>query len=137
MSEFKMLVGGRLVDGDAIIEVINPATEEVVATCPRASEGQLNEAVAAAKMAFPEWAATPIEERRAAILRLADALHVRAGEFARLLTQEQGKPLTEATAEIAYSEAFIRSLAGLDLPVRVIEDSESRRVEVHRKPLGV
>jgi len=137
MSEFRMLIGGRLVEGATTMDVVNPATEEVIAACPRASEEQLNEAVAAAKEAFPSWAATPIEERRAAILRLADALHARGDEFSRLLTQEQGKPLAEATAEIAYTEAFIRYLASLDLPMKVIEDNDSRRVEMHRKPLGV
>lgn len=137
MSEFRMLIGGRLVGGSATIDVVNPATEEVIAACPRASEEQLNDAVAAANAAFPAWAAMPIEERRSAILRLADALHARGDEFSRLLTQEQGKPLAEATAEIAYTEAFIRYSAGLDLPMRVIEDNETRRVELHRKPLGV
>ncbi|RZI37763.1 aldehyde dehydrogenase family protein, partial [Herbaspirillum sp. HC18] len=58
-------------------------------------------------------------------------------DFARLLTQEQGKPLTEATAEIVYTCAFVRYLASLDLPVKVIEDSETRRIEQHRRPLGV
>ena len=48
MSEFKLLIGGKLVDGAKSSPVLNPATEESVADCPRGSEGQLNEAVAAA-----------------------------------------------------------------------------------------
>jgi acyl-CoA reductase-like NAD-dependent aldehyde dehydrogenase len=137
MSGYKLLIDGRLVDGDSAMEVVNPATEEVLAVCPRASARQLDQAVAAAKAAFPGWAATPIEVRRALILKLADAMEPLTGELARLLTQEQGKPLAEATAEIAYSVAFIRYLAGLDLPMRLIEETAGRRVEMHRKPLGV
>ncbi|MDA5195048.1 aldehyde dehydrogenase family protein [Govanella unica] len=137
MHDFKLLIDGKLVAGDLIMDVVNPATEEVLAKCPRASEAQLNKAVAAANAAFPGWAAKSIEERRAALLKLADALHGRAGEFARLLTQEQGKPIAEATAEIAYSEAFIRAFAMQELPHKVIEDTETRRVEAHRRPLGV
>ncbi|PWC37690.1 aldehyde dehydrogenase family protein [Azospirillum sp. TSO35-2] len=137
MSDYKLLIGGRLVAGDTTMPVVNPATEAVIAACPRGSEAQMDEAVAAAKAAFPGWAALPIAERRAAILRLADALNRRADAFARLLTREQGKPLSESTAELAYTEAFLRSLAALDLPVRVVEDSERRRVELHRRPLGV
>lgn len=137
MSDYKLLIGGRLVDGASTMEVINPATEEVLATCPRGSEAQLDEAVAAAKAAFPAWAAKPIEDRRALILKLADAIETEADAFARLLTQEQGKPLPEASAEIAYTQAFLRQLATHDLPVKILEDSDTRRVEQRRRPLGV
>lgn len=137
MTDYKLLIGGALVDGDMVMEVINPATEEVLARCPRASATQLDAAVAAAKAAFPAWARRPIDERRAMLLLLADALAARAEAFARLLTQEQGKPLAESGAEIAYTEAFIRHLATVDLPMRVIEDGDARRVEAHRRPLGV
>lgn len=136
MSDFKLLIGGRLVAGDLSMPVMNPSTDTVLATAPRASEAQLDAAVAAAKDAFPAWSALPLADRRAAILRLADALNQHAAEFARLLTQEQGKPLAESTAEIAYTEAFLRQSAALDLPVRVVEDSDRRRVELHRRPLG-
>ena len=137
MDTYKLLINGALVDGDSTMEVINPATEEVLALCPRASAAQANAAVEAADAAFPNWAATPIAERRSKILKLADLLAQEAGTLARLLTQEQGKPLPESTAEIAYTEAFVRHLATYDLPIQVLEDGPTRRVEVHRKPVGV
>jgi len=137
MTDYKLLIGGALVDGDMVMDVINPATEEVLARCPRASAGQLDAAVTAAKAAFPAWARRPIDERRALLLQLADALAAQAEAFARLLTQEQGKPLAESSAEIAYTEAFIRHLATIDLPMRVLENGDARRVEQHRRPLGV
>jgi len=137
MSDYRLLIGGELVDGDMTMEVFNPATEDVLAVCPRASEAQLDAAVAAAKTAFPAWSRRPIAERRAMLGQLADALSARADEFARLLTQEQGKPLGESTAEIAYTEAFIRHLSTLNLSTRVLEDGDSRRVELRRRPLGV
>ena len=52
MSTFKLLINGRLEDGDARMDVINPATEEVLAVAPRASKAQLEKAVAAAKAAL-------------------------------------------------------------------------------------
>ena len=137
MSDYKLLIGGALVDGDSTMEVINPATEEVLAVCPRGSERQLNEAVAAAKAAFKGWAKTPMADRRALVMKLADAIDARTDELARLLTQEQGKPLSESTAEISYTGAFLRYLASLDLESRLLEDNETRRVELRRKPLGV
>ncbi|WJS86653.1 aldehyde dehydrogenase family protein [Paracoccus sp. TOH] len=137
MTEYRLLIDGKLVAGDMTMAVVNPANEQVLAEAPRASRAQLDAAVAAARTAFPGWAARPIEERRALILQIAEALDARAEEFARLLTQEQGKPLPEAQAEILYTCAFIRHLAGYDLPVKVIEDNDSRLVRQFRKPLGV
>ena len=137
MAEYKLLIDGRLVDGAAVMDVLNPATEEVLARCPRGSAEQLDEAIAAAQAAFPAWMRTSIAERRALILKFADSIEFHAENLARLLTQEQGKPLGEASAEIAYSVAFIRQLASYDLPVQLLEDNDARRVELHRRPLGV
>lgn len=137
MESFSLLINGRMVAGAQTMPVINPATEEVLANCPRASHDQLNEAVAAAKAAFPAWAATPIGERRKVIVAIAETIEKNSGELARILTQEQGKPLADATGEVMGMAGFFRYFASLDLPVRVIEDSDGRKVEAHRKPLGV
>lgn len=137
MSEFKLLINGELVDGAASSPVLNPATEEAVAECPRASEAQLNDAVAAASAAFPGWAATSLDERKAVVGKIADAIEANGQELARLLTQEQGKPINDATGEVFGTAAFFRYFMSLDMPVKVIDDNEGRRVEAHRKPLGV
>lgn len=137
MSSYKLLIDGKLVDGSSTLDVINPATEEVLAQCPRASQEQAEQAVQAAHKAFSAWKRVPLEERRAMILKLADAVNKNAAEIAKIMTQEQGKPLAEATAEMAYSEGFIRHLASLDLKPVVLEDSAGRLIEMQRKPLGV
>ncbi len=137
MTDFKLLIDGALVDGEAQLDVINPATEEVLVTCPRASVGQLNAAVEAANRAFATWQKQPVKARQEGIARLADALRDNADDLARLLTQEQGKPLPEARAEVGYAEAFLRYYTTLDLPVTVLQDDQDKLVELHRKPLGV
>lgn len=137
MSDYKLLINGQLVDGDATLEVINPATEEPVAVCARASKAQLDQAVAAAKAAFPAWSATPIDERRKALLAIADVIQNNLPDFARLLTQEQGKPLQDAMGEIFGTAAFFRYFASLDLSPKVIQDDATSRVEIRRRPLGV
>ncbi len=137
MSAFNLLIGGKSVPGDLDMPVINPATEEVLAQCPRASKAQLDQAVAAAKAAFPAWAATSLDERRKVIGAMADIIEANAGDLARLLTSEQGKPPQDATGEVLGMAGFFRYFTSLDLPMRVIEDSGERRVEAHRKPLGV
>lgn len=134
---FRLLIGGRLVDGASTSDVINPATEQPVAACPRADLAQLNQAVAAAKAAFPAWAATPIAERRRLILKLADELAARSDELARLLTQEQGKPLAGAQYEIGGAIGITRVLASMDIPLKVLKDDASGRIVQQRTPLGV
>ena len=137
MNDYKLLIDGELVAGDNTMPVVNPATEEVICECPRASESQLNAAVAAAKAAWPTWAATPIDQRKQVVLKIADVIEANAGELAQLLTEEQGKPLGDATGEVHGMAAFCRYFTTLDLPVETIEDSEGRKVEAHRVPLGV
>lgn len=137
MTKHKLLINGKLVDGDDSMEVLNPATEEKLADCPKASEDQLNQAVAAAKAAFPMWSETDIEERKKVILEIADVIEANAVELAQSLTEEQGKPLNDATGEVYGMAAFCRYFTSLDLPIRIIDDSEGRKVEAHRRPLGV
>jgi len=136
-TDFRLVIDGRLVEGASTFDVVNPATERVLAKCPRADLAQLNQAVAAAKAAFPAWSATPLEDRRRLVLRLADALSARADEFARLLTQEQGKPLAMAQGEIAGSVAMIQAFAAMDLQDKVLKEDETQRIVQRRAPLGV
>jgi acyl-CoA reductase-like NAD-dependent aldehyde dehydrogenase len=137
MNEFRFLIGGRLVEGDQTMAVVNPSTEEVITQAPRASAAQVEAAVAAAKAAFPAWAARPVAERRALLHKMADVIDAHAEEVGRLLTLEQGKPLMFAIGEVKNMANDVRQLSSLELPVKVLEDSPTRRVEQHRRPLGV
>ena len=137
MSKYQLLINGELVDGDATLDVLNPATEEVFATCSRGSEEQLNQAVAAAKGAFDAWSEKSIDERKQVVLAMADVLEANAEELAQILVQEQGKPLADATGEVYGTAAFFRYFTTLNLDAEVMEDSDNRKVEAHRKPLGV
>jgi acyl-CoA reductase-like NAD-dependent aldehyde dehydrogenase len=137
LGDFRLLIGGKLVPGAATFDVINPATEQVVAACPRADLAQLNQAVAAAKSAFPAWAAKTLAERRTLLNKLADAIDARAPELASLLTQEQGKPLGGAFFELMVASANIRGIAAHDLPPVVLKDTPEAKVVRVRSPLGV
>jgi hypothetical protein len=88
-NNFRLLIDGRLVEGAGTLDVINPATGRVLTTAPRADQAQLEQAVAAAKAAFPSWAATPLRVRAGLLARLADALEAEKGAFARLLTRSR------------------------------------------------
>lgn len=134
---FHLLIDGTLHPGASTFDVINPATAEPFAQCPKADSALLDTAVAAAKRAFPGWAARPPAERAALVGKLADALDARAEEFAALLTAEQGKPLDQAVKEIRGSVFVLRTFAGMTLEPRVLRDEPGNRVEERRMPLGV
>src|SRR5262245_23816489 len=137
VSEFRLLIGGKLVEGAGTLDVINPATGRVLTSAPRADRSQLEQAVAAANAAFPSWAATPLRVRGGLLIKLADALEAEQSEFARLLTQEQGKPLPQALWEVTVSVAVLRYFATLDLPLEVLKEDAAQRVVQQYRPLGV
>lgn len=137
MSDFRLLIGGKLVAGAAKLNVINPATEEVFAVAPRADRAQLDQAVAAAKATFPAWSAMPIRQRGALIVKLADAMESRRDEFIRLLTEEQGKPLRESAWEVSRAIDHMRHVATMDLPLKVLKEDPTQRVTQQHTPLGV
>jgi acyl-CoA reductase-like NAD-dependent aldehyde dehydrogenase len=137
MSDFRMLINGRLVRGAGTLDVINPATGRILTAAPRADRAQLDQAVAAAKAAFPSWSATTIRKRSELVVKLAEALEAEQDVFARLLTEEQGKPLPQALWEIAQSIAALRYFATLDLPPEVLKEDATQKVVRQHKPLGV
>ena len=142
MSEVKMLINGHAVGAEETFPVLNPATEEVITQCPKATTQQLDKAVAAARSALPAWSAKSLDDRRAIILQIADRLEANLGDLAVTLSAEQGKPIEGfaglgAMFELGGSLAWIRYTASLDLPIEVIQDNDEARIEVHRKPVGV
>jgi acyl-CoA reductase-like NAD-dependent aldehyde dehydrogenase len=135
--DFRLMINGRPTPGASTLDVINPATGQRLTTCARADKAQLDEAVAAAKAAFVTWSVSSLEQRRQILLKIADALAARSAEFARLLTEEQGKPLAHAAGEIGGSIAMIRAFAAMDLPVKVLRETQTERIVRHHAPLGV
>jgi acyl-CoA reductase-like NAD-dependent aldehyde dehydrogenase len=136
-SNFRMLIDGELVAGEATIDVVNPATAQSFAQAPDASEADLDRAVAAAARAFPGWRDTPIAERRAAIEAAAKLLFQNAEAIAPLFTKEQGRSLEASKMETMGMSAWFKATARRDLPVEVVHEDARTRCEVHRVPLGV
>lgn len=142
MTDFGVIINGQRVATAESFDVINPATEEMVAKCPLAEADHLEQAVKAARQAFVSWSQVSDEERKTAVQRIADLLEQNSAELAGIITREQGKPLggfsgLGAQFEVGGAVAWCRATAELELPVEVIQDDESMRVELHRKPLGV
>ncbi|KTE00752.1 aldehyde dehydrogenase [Sphingopyxis sp. H038] len=136
MNAYKMLIDGQLVAGARTIDVVNPATGQPFTAAPVADEGQLNAAVAAARHAFPAWAATSWSERRDCLLFLAQRLEEEAEDFARLLVKEQGKPLPEARFEIGATVQGMRYYASVELSAET-RSHVNGSYQIDRRPLGV
>lgn len=137
MTDYRMLIGGALVDTGVRKPVINPATGEAFTSVPLAAIAQADAAIAAARAAQAAWGALPIDRRRAVLVAIADTVAAHGDELARLLTLEQGKPLAEAQGEVAWTEGYLRHYATLELPDRVIQDDEAGFVATRHVPLGV
>jgi len=138
MSEYKLLINGELVDGAGeSIDVINPATEAPVSKLSVASEKQLGEAVAAAKAAFPKWAAMPSSQRKELLDATVQRVNDSAEEIAKLIVAEQGKTLELAKVELMLSDLFCSYFANQQAPDEVLADDDAQYAAIHRKPLGV
>ena len=134
---YRMLIDGALVEGRASIPVVDPATEREFARAPDCSDAELEAAIAAARKAFQTWRKVDIEDRRALVARMAPLIEPHVQELARLLTQEQGKPVAVAVREFDSTLRFMKGLATLDLPEMVNEDTPVRRSFTRRMPIGV
>lgn len=136
-SDYTLTIGGEGVAGAGSFDVLNPANEQVVAQAPDASREQLDQAVAAAREAFPAWAATPIAERKAKVQALAGAIFANVEPLMRLLTREQGKPHDDARNDVLGGAMWLQGASSLDLPETVNEDSDTRRSITRHVPIGV
>lgn len=136
-APYALLIDGRLVDTPSRLDVVNPATGAVFAQCPAAGAAELDAAVAAARRAFPAWRALPVADRVACIARFAAALEANQEPLARLLTQEQGKPVGQSKDEVARAATLSLGMTKLPLPGEVIQDNAERYIALRYVPLGV
>ena len=135
--DYGLLIDGERVAGDTTLDVVNPATGQLLAAAPRASAAQAERAIAAARRAFPAWSRLGFADRRVYLETLAAALGARADEFARLLTQEQGKPLDQARYEVMAAVAALGYYATQTLSPRILRETADERIIEQRYPLGV
>ena len=121
-----------------VIEVVEPATEQVMAELARAGADEVDAAVAKAKAAFPAWRAVGPAERAATMRKLADAIEARSGELATMEARNAGKPISDARGEIAMVIECFRYYAGA--PERLLGQTipvDGGVDMTFREPLGV
>ena len=135
-------IDGQWVDADsgATFPVIDPATGEAIAHVPRMGAAETRRAIEAAERAQAGWAKRLAKERARILRDLADAMIANTDDLAAIMTAEQGKPLAEAKAEVAYAASFFewfgeeaKRVYGETIPAPMPE----RRLVVLRQPIGV
>ena len=120
--------------------VVNPATQDVIAQVPDGGPAEAHAAVEAAAGALPDWARLPGRERGQLLAHAHQLMMERGDDLARLVTQENGKPLEEARKEVAFAAGYFhwfaeeaRRVYGAIVPA----PSPQHRLWVLKQPLGV
>ena len=130
-------IAGRTYDGEAH-HLPNPATGEILARVGWADVGEVDAAVASARDAEAEWAATTPRGRAAALRRVAQSVRDNVEVLAELISAESGKRLPEATGEVGFSAQYLDWFADAATHVRDEHYANAaRRFIVQRKPVGV
>jgi len=142
MIREKMLIGGNWVDaGDReVLEVVNPATEEVFAVCPKATRDDVEAAINAANEAFPSWSNLTPFKRGEYLRKASEIVRSRSRDIAEMMTMEQGKPLKEAEGEVIKGADILRYYAeeGERVYGRIIPNAEANtESRVIYQPIGV
>src|ERR1700732_103230 len=96
-------------------EVINPATGETLAQVPLTDAAEVNQAVESAAAAFPDWRRTPPEDRIQPLFKLKTLMEEHIDDFARIITQENGKTLAEAKAEMRRAIENVEVACGIPM----------------------
>jgi len=132
--------GGWIESSAHGIDVDNPATGEVIGTVPRLGRAETRQAIDAAARAFPAWRRKTGKERAQVMRRWFDLMMANQDDLARLMTTEQGKPLTESRGEVAYAASFLEWFG--EEAKRVYGDTipphqADKRIVVIKEPVGV
>jgi succinate-semialdehyde dehydrogenase/glutarate-semialdehyde dehydrogenase len=139
---WQLYINGRWVGAQhgKTFDVVNPATQDVIAQVPDGGPAEAHAAVEAAAGAFLCWSQLPGMERGRLLTKTAQLMLERCDDLARLVTQENGKPLEEARKEVAFAAGYFRWFAeearrvyGEIVPAPV----PHKRLWVLKQPLGV
>ena len=140
METKKNYLNGQFVGGGDTIEVINPATGKPLGKVFAVTREQVRQALADAQTAFEGWRSLPAKVRADYLLAVAAELNKRSDEIARIMTQENGKPLSQSKGEVAGSVDHLRWFAeecrrayGRVIPNQV----SGKRNLVIKSPVGV
>ncbi|MFN2216894.1 MAG: aldehyde dehydrogenase family protein, partial [Anaerolineales bacterium] len=122
------------------VDVIDPATDEIIARTPLCGKTEVETAARAASDAFPGWRQTPVQDRIQYLFKLRDLLKANHDEIGRIITRECGKTFAESKAEMVRAIENVEVACGMPMMMKgdVVEDIAPGIDELMlRQPLGV
>ena len=127
-------------DNGQVIQVVNPATDEIIGTVPKMGGNETKKAIKAAQTAQIAWRKKTAKERSVILRRWYELMEENKDDLALILTLEQGKPLAEAKGEIQYGASYLEWFA--EEAKRVYGDTipghaADKRISVIKQPIGV
>ena len=136
-----LFIDGQWVDAadGATAEVVNPATEEVLATIADGGRADAERAIQVAARTQQTWGRTPPRERSEILRRAYQLVMARQDDLAAIMTAEMGKPLAEARGEVAYGAEFFRWFAEEAVRIdgdHMVSPDGKTRILVSREPVG-
>ncbi|MFK2826509.1 NAD-dependent succinate-semialdehyde dehydrogenase [Bacillus sp. B190/17] len=140
MKNWKIYINGEWIETERTIEVINPATKEVIATIPDGGTEEAEKAADAAYGALKQWSKLTANDRANHLMNWYRLIDENKEEIGKIMTQEQGKPLQEAIGEVGYANSFISWYAeeGKRIYGETIPASHpNKRLFVQKEPVGV
>jgi len=142
VATVKLLLNGKFVESTTHEwqEVINPATQEVLATVPFATDAEINAAVASAKQAYKTWKNTPLAARARIMLKLQALVREHMGRIAHTLSAEQGKTLADAEGDIFRGLEVVEHACSIgSLQLGEFAENVAGGVDTYsiRQPIGV
>jgi len=142
VATVKLLINGQFVESQTTEwrDVVNPATQQVLARVPFATQDEINAAVASAKEAFKTWKKTPIGARARIFLKLQQLIRENMGELAALLTAEQGKTLPDAEGDVFRGLEVVEHASAIgNLQLGELANNVASGVDTYTllQPLGV
>lgn len=140
MKAYEMYVGGKWTGNGNRMPVVNPATEEVIAEVPVASAIEVDDALREAKLAQPAWARLTGVERGKILRRWGGLVEEKKDHLARILSEEEGKPLAESEGEIDFGASWFHYYAEFDRRIEgeiVPSDKRGEQIWIVPAPVGV
>ena len=142
VATVKLLIGGKFVESTTSEwrDIVNPATQEVLARVPFATQAELDAAVASAKDAFKTWRKTPIGARARIFLKYQQLIRENMSELAAILTAEQGKTLPDAEGDVFRGLEVVEHASNIgNLQLGELANNVANGVDTYTllQPLGV
>jgi len=140
LKRYEMLIDGEFVSSSKMLQVVNPATEEVISKFPACTVEDVDRAVLAAEAAQKSWAALPAIQRAGYLREIAALVRANRESLARVITQEQGKILSLAQVEVDFSADYLDYMAEFARRYEgeiIQSDRPGENILLYKMPIGV